>query len=351
MKSVGSGAILSPEDRQASTLKRALLISLFAYVVVFVVGFFKADPTMVLPAGISLLVLLLPFFLIRRNHFEPAGILLGLTLLANLTVLATFGNGIHDVAIMAFPAIIIFSSLVLARRIFVYSVLATLLALAWLVFGEAFGFFTPRTPAVADAADFVLVAMTLLCNAAAVFVLSSNIRSSLDRANREIDQRRLVEEQLRYHSLFDLMTGIYNRNYFEQELARLEISRMYPVSVVVADLDGLKNVNDSSGHKAGDEILKEAATLLHSVFRAEDVLSRVGGDEFAALLPRTDATTAESIVDRIRNSMEEYHLTHPGTPIRLSLGTATAESSDLLAAFTLADRRMYEDKAARRGVT
>jgi GGDEF domain-containing protein len=151
--------------------------------------------------------------------------------------------------------------------------------------------------------------MIILSTAFSVYLLARTLRRSLEQAQSELAQRKIIEEQLRYHSLYDLMTGVYNRNYFEQELQRLESGRSYPVSVVVADLDGLKSINDTVGH------------------------------------------AAESIVQRIHSRVEEYHRAHGATPIRLSIGTATAEKKDLLDAFMQADRRMYEDKAKKREKT
>jgi diguanylate cyclase (GGDEF)-like protein len=274
-----------------------------------------------------------------------------MVLLTTLTVLATLGFGIHDVAVVALPNLIIFAGLAMRRAGFITSVVATLVSITWLVFGELFGLYVPIPAQPTNWTNYVILFMIILSTAFSVYLLARTLRRSLDQAQTEIAQRKLAEEQLRFHSLYDLMTGVYNRNYFEQELQRLESGRSYPVSVVVADLDGLKSINDTVGHAAGDQILREAATLLQSMFRAEDILSRVGGDEFAALLPNTDAATAESIVQRIHTRVEEYHRAHGATPIRLSIGTATADKKDLLDAFMQADRRMYEDKAKKREKT
>ena len=335
--------------RPARVLRITLWISLFAYSVVLGLGLYMKDPNMYIPATVGNLLLLFPLYMLLSDR-APFGLpIIGLILLGELTAFATFGFGIHDVAVVAFPNIIIFSGLAMRRSAFFVSVGATLLALAWLVFGDDFGLYVPVPASATDWTDYVILFMIILSTAFSVYLLAGTVRTSLDQAHAEIAQRKLVEEQLRYHSLHDLMTGIYNRNYFEQELQRLEAGRSFPISVVVADLDGLKNLNDTIGHKAGDQLLQQSAALLKSVFRAEDILSRVGGDEFAALLPSTDAATAESIVGRIVDRMVEYRLAHPDSPIRLSIGTATAESNDLLGAFMLADRRMYQDKATRRG--
>jgi diguanylate cyclase (GGDEF)-like protein len=154
-----------------------------------------------------------------------------------------------------------------------------------------------------------------------------------------------MEEQLRYQGTHDALTGIYNRAFFEAELGRLEHSREFPVSIIVADIDKLKVTNDTRGHAAGDEILRQAAGMLASIFRAGDVLARIGGDEFAVFLPRTNLATVEQIVIRVKEKLAEHNAEHPDLTVQLSLGTATAEKNNLIEAFRVADRHMYADKA------
>lgn len=120
--------------------------------------------------------------------------------------------------------------------------------------------------------------------------------------------------------------------FFKEELARLERGRQFPVSVVMADLDGLKATNDGLGHAAGDEALRQAAQLFRSAFRAEDVVARIGGDEFAALLPQVDAAALEAVLERLRQSLAAYNTTRDGPALRLSVGGATVEKGERLSA-------------------
>lgn len=161
----------------------------------------------------------------------------------------------------------------------------------------------------------------------------------------DITAQKEMEERLRYMSTHDGLTGLYNRAFFDEELSRLAKGRRFPASVLVADVDGLKTVNDIEGHAAGDELLREAALVLLRAFRAEDVVSRVGGDEFAALLPATDEEVAREIMERVRTSLDEHNRAGGGRGISLSLGAATAANGDELAkALILADGRMYQEK-------
>lgn len=164
---------------------------------------------------------------------------------------------------------------------------------------------------------------------------------------RDITERKETEEKLMYMSTHDPLTGFYNRAYFEEEMDRLERSRQFPVSIVMADVDGLKEVNDTQGHAAGDEVLRQAAKVLFSVFRAEDMVARIGGDEFVVLLPEADAAVVENALQRIRETLAETARSL-GLTLSLSLGAATAtESGRLLEAMKLADERMYRDKLSR----
>lgn len=164
----------------------------------------------------------------------------------------------------------------------------------------------------------------------------------------DISERKQAELKLRYLSSHDILTGIYNRAYFDEELERLRKGRKFPVSIVMADVDRLKETNDQQGHAAGDELLKHAAAVLKNAFRREDVVARVGGDEFAALLPNTDEAALREAMERLQHSLAESN-GHGSLSLSLSIGAATAQSGDeLMASWRLADQRMYRQKKGRK---
>ncbi|WP_291319748.1 PAS domain S-box protein [Desulfonatronospira sp.] len=168
----------------------------------------------------------------------------------------------------------------------------------------------------------------------------------------DITERKRNEEMLKHLSLHDQLTGLYNRAYLENELNRLNKSREYPVGIISIDVDGLKPVNDMFGHEQGDMILKLTADILQEAFRASDIVSRSGGDEFAAILPGIDAQAGIEIVQRIRSRVEKYNREKQDAqlPLSLSVGMAVAgdDTRDLFAVFKEADDLMYRDKLNHR---
>jgi diguanylate cyclase (GGDEF)-like protein len=157
-------------------------------------------------------------------------------------------------------------------------------------------------------------------------------------------------ETLRYLSFHDQLTGLYNRHYFENEIKRLDLSREHPITVISADLDNLKMINDSRGHAEGDLYLQACATLFKETLRGYDLLARIGGDEFALVLTRTDRNTGEDIMKRINNNVEKYNQTDKALPLSISMGIAVSESASQPLEDTLrdADGMMYKDKLQRR---
>ncbi len=163
---------------------------------------------------------------------------------------------------------------------------------------------------------------------------------------KDVTERIENEKRLQYLSMHDQLTGIYNRTFFKTELTRLDKSREYPVTIITADLDGLKLINDTMGHDAGDKLLQACAFVLQKSLRNSDILARVGGDEFSALLPGTDKKTGEKVVRRIRKNVNSYNQKNKELLLGLSLGVATAEKTDysLNDLFKRADDMMYRDK-------
>ncbi|MDW7652279.1 MAG: diguanylate cyclase, partial [Bacillota bacterium] len=161
-------------------------------------------------------------------------------------------------------------------------------------------------------------------------------------------EQKRKEEQLKYLSLHDSLTGIYNRAYFEQEMHRLETSRHPRIGIIVCDVDGLKLYNDSLGHHIGDILLKAAANIIRSCFRESDMVARIGGDEFAVLLPDTDKHALESGCRRIREAIAKFNEENGKLYLSMSMGYAVGEEqSKITELFKQADDNMYREKLQR----
>ncbi len=164
---------------------------------------------------------------------------------------------------------------------------------------------------------------------------------------RDATERRRVEQELRYHSTHDALTDVYNRAYFQTEVERFDLARQ-PTSVIIVDVDGLKEINDAQGHAAGDRMLCRMAAALRSSFRKEDVVARIGGDEFAVLLPGVGASGLRDAIRRLLADVHRMNEVHGGPPVRFSLGTGTAlVPGTLEQTICRADEQMYRQKKAR----
>ncbi len=169
-------------------------------------------------------------------------------------------------------------------------------------------------------------------------------------SSMDITERKLAEERLTYISLHDIMTSVYNRAFFEEEMSRLSKSRLHPISILVMDMDNLKAINDQLGHQAGDDALQTIAEIVKQSFRGEDIIARIGGDEFAVLLTGADAETATQAKARILAGIAAHNQNSGrAMPLSLSIGCATsAPGDDLTHIFKTADTAMYVEKKARK---
>ncbi|MBI5030779.1 MAG: GGDEF domain-containing protein [Chloroflexi bacterium] len=163
--------------------------------------------------------------------------------------------------------------------------------------------------------------------------------------SKEITERKRMEQELQYLSTHDTLTGLYNRNFFETELARLQPSRQFPVSIVIIDMDNLKSVNDQFGHVAGDQLIQKVAQFLRETFRAEDIIARIGGDEFALLLPKTNEAAVQAAVARLRIKLQQ----NSDARLNVSIGAATSmDDRSLIEVMRIADDCMYQEKNAHK---
>jgi diguanylate cyclase (GGDEF)-like protein len=160
----------------------------------------------------------------------------------------------------------------------------------------------------------------------------------------DISEYKNKESKMRYIGFHDQLTGLHNRYYLETEMLRLDTERQLPISVILADLNGLKMINDTYGHHFGDELLIRVAELLKSICRSEDIICRIGGDEFIVFLPQTDELNANIICERIKSRSCE--ILARDIPVSMALGVSVKNDSDqsLFEVIKEAESLMYKDK-------
>lgn len=174
-------------------------------------------------------------------------------------------------------------------------------------------------------------------------VLESRLQNEFAEA-----KRKKYEEEVEYLSFHDSLTGLYNRRYFEEELKRLDTERQLPISIIMADIDGLKEVNDKYGHNVGDKLLLAITKVLKKASRKEDIIARWGGDEFIMILPASSEKITGKIIERIKNLFDHNKL-NGKIVISASLGSATKENMNQIIYDIVeeADKNMYENKAVK----
>ncbi|MBY9079170.1 GGDEF domain-containing protein [Paenibacillus sp. HN-1] len=167
---------------------------------------------------------------------------------------------------------------------------------------------------------------------------------------RDITEKHELQKQLEYRISHDTLTGLYNRDYFEKWKDTYDKNEVTAVALVIIDLDNLKIVNDTHGHRTGDTLLKAAAAFMEAYSSEKVQAARIGGDEFAFMITDTGREELEEWLQDLVRDLSDYNEGRD-IPLRLSVGFALSEVSvgRMEALYAEADRRMYEDKNRRKG--
>ena len=172
----------------------------------------------------------------------------------------------------------------------------------------------------------------------------TNLKKSADRQkkNGQIKEDNLYAFEKKTEKYFkDSLTGLYNKAFFEEELLRLDTARQLPLSIVIGDLNGLKLINDAFGHEMGDRAVKKVAEVIKEASRQEDIISRIGGDEFSILLPKADAETVETIVNRMKTALKQNPLDFLNISMSFGSATKSSEDEDISKLLKMAGNKMY----------
>lgn len=168
----------------------------------------------------------------------------------------------------------------------------------------------------------------------------------IQRLEQEIAESRKLQRKLEYENSHDILTGFYNRRFFEAAVEQLDNDRYFPIAVIVIDLDCLKYINDVLGHSEGDAALREAALIIREGIGANHLIARIGGDEFVILLKETSESEVHRMIARMREMVrrldgKKYHFA-----FNISVGYAFADCEyiPMRELIKTADKAMYKDK-------
>ena len=164
----------------------------------------------------------------------------------------------------------------------------------------------------------------------------------------DITDRKLLEKKLIYISRRDRLTGVYNRNYYEERLNEIMKEENLPLSIIMGDCNGLKALNDNYGHAQGDLLLIETANLLTSIVNENCEVFRIGGDEFVILCPNTNEEKCKCIIEEIYEKSKSKKVN--GLPVSISMGYYVINTMEntVEEAFLEAEKLLYEVKLKHR---
>lgn len=180
----------------------------------------------------------------------------------------------------------------------------------------------------------------LTCGSDHVLLHIEDISLELEKLNA----LRQEADMYKHMSFHDSLTKLYNRAFFDVELERLSSERSLPLSIIIADVNDLKRTNDTLGHHIGDLLLQKTAKVLKSCCREEDIIARVGGDEFKVLLPRTSHKDAEKIVDRLLKTCNKTYVAGKALSVSFGWETKTKKYEDMNKIQRRAEEKMYRCK-------
>jgi diguanylate cyclase (GGDEF)-like protein len=167
---------------------------------------------------------------------------------------------------------------------------------------------------------------------------------------RNVQEKMKLQTELDYRMTHDGLTGVHNREFFESYMEKYNNEIDVPIALIICDLDKLKNINDTYGHKIGDRYIAEAASLLSQLATEKVIVSRIGGDEYCILVINADEEIVISLKESMQESIRKYNESSDVLQIQMSIGYSCIQSSlgNMEQLFIDADQKMYQEKHMRK---
>lgn len=316
------------------------------------------------------------FWAVRAGYVRWVSLLMLTLTWGIMTAFGRYAAGIHDVALTGYVVIFLGSAILLGWHATVGYLLFSIITVWWLASLEISGVLVPLIGApYRIALDLTIVLILIFI---VVFFFIRALKNALADAQREmfkrlrmevereelisqlsdeVTERKNAQEELQKLVVTDFLTGLFNRRHFFA-IAKKEFSKVvrYDVSlsVMIFDIDFFKDVNDTYGHHAGDEVLIQLGELLNRTIRKPDIPARYGGEEFIVLFPETDCTSAQMAAERIWKLVEDTPVEFDDQEIRITISAGVAGTNNSNHIKTLdeliskADQALYKAKQTGR---
>jgi len=160
----------------------------------------------------------------------------------------------------------------------------------------------------------------------------------------DLTDKKLSEEKLKYLTYYDTLTGLFNRGYYEIISSNINNAVRLPVTIIVADVNGLKLINDTFGHAAGDKLLIEIGKILRKACGENAIISRLGGDEFSIIIEGSNENIVKNIIETIKKLCNETQVNSLTMSVALGYSTKHNETEDIYEIAKIAEERMYRNK-------
>lgn len=293
-------------------------------------------------------------WLVYKKHPVAGASIFLITLTLMLAYLTWVGSGIRDSALLGFCGVLIFAATLGNRRLLVFLLALMVTVLFAIAYVNDKGIYHHRIEPINLATGCIVIIILCVVGLAA-WLLAHDYRSALDELARENERVKAAKSHIEHLALHDTLTGLPNRIMAQQNFAAIYQQtklKQQLLGIIFIDLDNLKPINDSLGHQAGDQILKEVALRLLSYIKKVDYVCRFGGDEFIVFMPniQSEEDASKASLEILQLVSENYLYRNIEIFCTCSIGIALApqDGEDLDTLIKKADIAMYHSKDSGR---